>query len=324
MLLFQAKRRCGDLAAMGRSENERKEDKRIDAEMRRKTSELNPEQLAAWAATKGSHAKRQKLRELYMQNGHDMGMTLKLFTEETHLDVKSKSQKWTPMTMSELKKKFGEEAAQVIADDCEKTGQYEVQPACPENKLAWMYKVYTGEESATGQETRSSTVMRIGGCAGSSSEMAAVMPELEKSFNFETPTKPAAKKKPRSTSGGAVTRRPPTKKAKDEPAPDCIQKTVAFLKKADKGKKSLDNVVENLEKAEGGEGMLKKLKPVIGRIRDSTLKLKDLVTKGGKPQDAITWCTDLNDDLHDNVTSHWTKLAKKFLKSASPGTPQQQ
>lgn len=42
---------------------------------------MPPDQLKIWAATKGQHRKRQKLRDMFLQSG-DLGASLTLFQVE--------------------------------------------------------------------------------------------------------------------------------------------------------------------------------------------------------------------------------------------------
>ena len=103
-----------------RTPEQRREDKRLYGEMDRKAKHLDPTKLAVYLATKGTHAKRQKLKEIFMEQGGDLGASMTIFEEEQLVDSRKVKQDWIPMTKQEIHDKFGPTAGDAIIEALKK------------------------------------------------------------------------------------------------------------------------------------------------------------------------------------------------------------
>ena len=93
--------RGGILVAVPRSDVS--ERKRMYGMMDYHAQTLSPAALAVYAATKGQHNKRQKMMELFLSQGRDMGMAMNLYISTESIDQQANSAKWEPLTAKQMK-----------------------------------------------------------------------------------------------------------------------------------------------------------------------------------------------------------------------------
>ena len=128
------------------------ERKRLYARMDREAKQLSPQALAVYLASKGRHNKRQKMCDLYLTNGRNLGMTMELFSSTEQVDEQGSKQERKPMTFKDVENKFGAAGAQELAQRLEREGSYEVQPLLPDNKDLWLYSVFAGTTKTVGSK----------------------------------------------------------------------------------------------------------------------------------------------------------------------------
>ena len=70
--------------------------------MDRESQHLSPAALATYAASKGKHKKRQKILELFLSNGRNMGMTMNLYMDIENIERQATIASWQPMTAKQI------------------------------------------------------------------------------------------------------------------------------------------------------------------------------------------------------------------------------
>ena len=78
------------------------ERKRLYGQMDREVQHLSPAALATYAASKGNHKKRQKILELFLSNGRNMGMTMNLYMDIENIERQATIASWQPMTAKQM------------------------------------------------------------------------------------------------------------------------------------------------------------------------------------------------------------------------------
>lgn len=79
------------------------ERKRLYGKMAWETKHLTPQALAIYTAAKGCHKKRQKIMELFVESGCDLGMAMTLYMDKDNIERKANTAKWCPMTAKQMK-----------------------------------------------------------------------------------------------------------------------------------------------------------------------------------------------------------------------------
>ena len=137
--------------------------KRLYAQMDRDAKYLSPEALALFTSSKGKHKKRERLLDLFISNGKNLGMVMNLYAQ-TEQESKEEAQEGSiPMTEIEIVAKYGQEMGDKIMKDCKDRGAYDTNPADPKDERGWTFHVYTGR---THTKT-DAKIQRVGMEAGS-------------------------------------------------------------------------------------------------------------------------------------------------------------
>ena len=215
-----------------------RERKRLFALMDRQSKSLPPQALAVYMSCKGNHKKRDKLVELFLTYGNDIGATMSIFSTTERIDKKDEVEQYVPMSYKQLIEKFGEDAATQIATALEQQGKFDRMPMCPDNKDTWLYHVYGGRSFAAGssvQTTVGTTVKCHVANQPENVELVGVLnKEMVKGPRLEDPESdqsdaPKKSKRPRGKSD-----KDPTPKAKQEPRRKRPDHTPGYLKEAAK------------------------------------------------------------------------------------------
>jgi hypothetical protein len=78
------------------------ERKRLYGQMDNQAQHLTPAALATYAASKGNHKKRQKILELFIANGRNMGMAMNLYMDIENIERQGSVASWQPMTAKQI------------------------------------------------------------------------------------------------------------------------------------------------------------------------------------------------------------------------------
>ena len=307
-----------------RTEEERKYDKRIASEMdRRARSTLSTAQMAVYIATKGSHQKKRKLREIYLQNGNDLAVAVNLFEESVVTERNKNSQSWVPMTALEVMAKYGEAAGTEIIESLKKAKQYESQPACPGNESAWLYKVYSGEMTAKEKEREDRTTLQHKARLPSGDEASEMMPLLAQEIegadlSLGAPVAPrgagrASGRAAAKAKGGGT---------KKEKVPEHITEAKKFLRLAGKDIKAMGDILEKLANIRGTASTQELLKPRLEKAEALAAQMQRCVDEGSEDSNRIMdICEEINGVLCAEDGKEDLARAKLLVKSAVGGKP---